>query len=74
MNDNNLSVALTAGLYKTINNSKKPRKDHIFTGSLRDEELYIIEDALNAYKDMAVISNKKINNIIQKLYDFGEYR
>jgi len=47
------------------------RELQVFQGDLKDKELYLIEDALEYFRDFAGLteeSNKKINKLIQKLY------
>lgn len=47
------------------------RELQVFTGNLKDKELYLIEDALEYYKnvnDMTPEKDKTINKLIQKLY------
>jgi hypothetical protein len=48
------------------------RSKQKFEGILIDEELYLIEDALKAYKDMIGSDATKIDNLILKLYKFWE--
>ena len=49
------------------------RSDQKFTGVLKDKELYLIEDALIAFKEAGFKTGVNINKLVLKLYqEFSE--